>query len=73
MTTAEFPCSRCGGNSFDEGFVDDATNGRVRWLEGPVEYGMLGNTKKFGRTQRMVVALRCTNCSRLELIAGEIT
>lgn len=72
MTNEEFRCLRCGSTSCEEGFVDDTAQGRVRWIEGAVDFGLLGNTKKFGRTSRVVVAQRCTNCSRLELVAGEL-
>jgi hypothetical protein len=26
------PCLNCGGTEFEDGFIDDVSSGRVRWL-----------------------------------------
>ena len=70
--TSGFTCPNCGSTSFEEGFIDDVLNGRVRWLRGAMEIGFLGNAKRSGQ-QRMILAWRCTTCSRLELYAGDET
>ena len=58
----------CGGTEFEDGFIDDVLQGRVRWIEGEVEIGIFGNAKRSGPNW-VVVARRCTACSRLELVA----
>ncbi|XBB67671.1 hypothetical protein ABFU82_26790 [Nocardioides sp. WV_118_6] len=61
----------CGSTEFQQGFIDDARQGRVRWLSGLPETGLLGHLKTGGRVQRAVRAARCTQCSRLELYATD--
>ncbi|WP_211349026.1 hypothetical protein [Nocardioides litoris] len=65
-----YPCPRCGSTSFTPGFVDDTVSGRVRWLAGRFQRGLLGNAKGRGLGRGVpVLAYRCTGCSRLELFA----
>ena len=64
-------CPQCGGAAFEQGFIDDAVQGRVRWFAGRLQIGMFGNAKRSGRPKLPISALRCATCSRLELFAGE--
>ena len=64
-----FVCPNCGGTEFEQGFVDDDRQGRVRWLAGRLERGPLGNARKLGLRKTSVIAHRCVRCSRLELYA----
>ena len=67
-------CGWCGEQAFEEGFIEDsgqASRGRARWVEGPLEIGLLGGTALFGRQRRNVAAQRCTACGHLELFATE--
>ncbi len=68
-----FRCPNCGSTQFNPGFIDDTANGIVRWILGPIEFGLLGGLKRSGRQNRVIVSYRCTGCSRLELYAGEQT
>ena len=67
MTEGVLTCT-CGGTEFERGFIDDVMQGRVRWIAGEVEIGIFGNAKRSG-PNRIVLAMRCAACSRLELIA----
>lgn len=64
-----YACPACGSTEFEEGFIDDVSNGRVRWLAGPIKMGVF-NTRKMGRARRIISAWRCGGCNRLELIAA---
>jgi hypothetical protein len=68
--TPTVPACPCGGTEYEQGFIDDAVNGRVRWIQGPLVLGLFGNAKRSG-PKRPVLAMRCTACSRLELVAGD--
>ena len=62
-------CSRCGGQ-LSPGFIEDtgqASSGRARWIPGPLELGLLGGTKKWGKDRYDIDAYRCERCGRLEL------
>lgn len=59
----------CGSTSFEDGFIEDVAQGKVRWVEGAIEFGLLGNTKRSFRNHRMVRAVRCTACGQLVLFA----
>jgi hypothetical protein len=61
-------CPACGETDFEEGFIDDAVSGKVRWFSGRMRLGMFG-AKRVGLPRRTVRALRCVACSRLELYA----
>lgn len=73
MTSAQFPCLRCGNTAHEEGFVDDTVNGRVRWILGAPEIGLFGNARRVGRPRGVISAWRCINCSRLEFTVGEVS
>ncbi|MFC4056881.1 hypothetical protein ACFOWE_01150 [Planomonospora corallina] len=45
----------------------EASKGYGRWIEGPLELGMLGGAKRMGRQRWTIDAFRCTRCSHLEL------
>ncbi len=67
-------CGWCGEQAFEEGFVEDSgqgARGRARWVEGPLEIGLLGGTALFGKRRRDVVARRCTVCGHLELFTTD--
>ncbi|MGN0062912.1 MAG: hypothetical protein ACI379_01615 [Nocardioides sp.] len=67
-------CPWCGGTEYQEGFIDDVAQGRVRWLAGTFVRGLFGNAKsRSSLPQTVVTAYRCTTCNRLELVAGERT
>lgn len=68
MTETMMTC-QCGSTSFEDGFIDDAVNGRVRWFSGPMQTGLFGNARRSG-PKRTVLAWMCTTCSRLQLFAG---
>jgi hypothetical protein len=62
-------CLRCGGD-LDPGFIEDAgqaSQGRARWIPGPIETGLLGGTKRIFKERHDIVALRCSDCGKLEL------
>lgn len=62
-------CVHCEG-SLSPGFLEDSGQsapGSVRWIPGPLERGLLGGVKRFGKDRYDVDALRCDTCGRLEL------
>lgn len=62
-------CSRCEG-PLEDGFLEDAGEGgmgRLRWIGGPLEKGILGGTKVAFKERRDVVAHRCADCGHLDL------
>ncbi len=66
-------CPACGGETFEEGFLEDtgeSGKGRVRWIVGPLELGPLGGTKRFGRTRLELTGRRCGSCGRVDLFAN---
>ena len=69
-TPPAYACPACHSTEFEEGFIDDVSEGRVRWLAGPIEMGLF-NTRKMGRARRLIGAWRCVGCNRLELIAAQ--
>lgn len=62
-------CLRCQ-SPLEEGFLEDqgGTALRGRWIAGPIQTGMLGGTKVFGKDRHDIIAFRCTSCGRLELV-----
>ena len=59
----------------DEGFLEDSgesSKGRTRWIPGPIEVGLLGGTRKFGKPRLEVTAFRCRSCGVLEMVAHEL-
>lgn len=74
--TARAPgaCTLCGQELLDEGFVEDmgeSSQGYARWIAGPLERGIFGGAKRFGRQRFAVTAFRCRSCGHLELFATE--
>ncbi|MEO3794519.1 PF20097 family protein [Nonomuraea sp. B10E15] len=65
-------CTHCGEESLEPGFIMDSgqsSQGYVRWVEGPLERGLFGGAKLFGRPKWQVEAYRCRTCHHLELFA----
>ena len=63
-------CIHCEGN-LEPGFIEDAgesSRGNLRWIPGPLEKGVLGGAKRFGKLRVDVHAYRCVSCGRLELV-----
>ena len=68
-------CTQCGSADLEEGFVADHGRGSrlfARWVAGPIRLGLLGFAKVAGRPQAAIVALRCRDCSHLELFATQV-
>lgn len=59
----------CGSTSFEDGVIEDIAQGRVRWISGPMQLGLLGKPKTRGRECRWVRAWCCTACRQLTLYA----
>lgn len=67
-------CGWCGGQNFEEGFLEDSgggSNGRARWVEGPLQFGILGGPRLLGRPRRDVLSHRCTDCGHLEFFTTD--
>ena len=64
-------CPNCGSARFEDGFVDSASEGQVRYFAGEREEGVFG-VRRFGLERRTVIARRCLDCSRLDLFAGDV-
>ncbi|SDO75066.1 hypothetical protein SAMN05660199_02514 [Klenkia soli] len=66
--SAPVPCPACGGTDFERGSIDDVSRGDVRWMAGEPRRSWRDRAVPRGRSTG-VVALRCVQCSRLELYA----
>ncbi len=65
-------CAGCGG-PLDEGFLEDSgesSKGYTRWIPGPIEKGLFGGARRFGKDRIDVTAYRCQSCGLLSLYAG---
>ena len=65
-------CSQCGGDRFEEGFLEDAgqgSQGFARWIPGPLQLGIFGGAKKMGRPRFPVRAYVCQGCGLVQLYA----
>ncbi len=65
-------CGQCGAGELEPGFVEDAgegSRGFARWVAGPLERGIFGGAKRFGRERWEIEAFRCVGCGHLELYA----
>ncbi|WP_324189266.1 hypothetical protein [Nocardia otitidiscaviarum] len=63
-------CTSCGHHELEPGFLEDAgesSRGYARWIPGPLEFGLFGGARRFGKRRFPVTAHRCTCCSHLEL------
>ncbi|MFI0454072.1 hypothetical protein [Actinomadura sp. 6N118] len=70
---AEMKCTQCGSPDLEPGFIEDAgeaSKGFARWIAGPLERGVFGGAKRFGKERWLVDAFRCRQCAHLELFAG---
>lgn len=67
-------CPACGGESFEPGFVEDAgeaSQGYARWIPGPLQRGLFGGAKKYGKARFAIEADRCSACHHLMLFARQ--
>lgn len=67
-------CTACGSEQLEDGFLEDtgeASRGYIRWVIGPLERGLFGGAKRFGRARLVVTGKRCPRCGHLELFATE--
>jgi hypothetical protein len=72
----DFKCTQCGAIGLEPGFVEDSgegSRGYARWIAGPLERGLFGGAKTFGRPRWQIDAYRCTQCAHLELFAAQQT
>lgn len=67
MTTLTCPC---GSTWFEEGFIDDVAQGKVRWVAGEINVGLFGHAQRSGREHRFIRALCCTECGMLMMSAA---
>lgn len=68
-------CPQCGGDRFEEGFIDEMSvgNGRVRWAAGQFRAGIFGGARGRGIGRGLpVLAFRCQDCDRLELYVSGV-
>lgn len=67
-------CTNCGAEGLEPGFLEDAgehSKGFLKWIEGPLERGILGGARRMGKGRWAVSASRCGYCGHLELFAHE--
>ncbi|WP_232734020.1 hypothetical protein [Kitasatospora sp. CB02891] len=72
--TKELKCTHCGSSGLDQGFVEDrgeGSRGDARWIAGPLERGLFGGARRFGRPHFQIDAFRCPQCGHLELFARQ--
>ncbi|MFD8479981.1 hypothetical protein [Kitasatospora sp. NPDC059673] len=72
--TKDLRCTHCGNAGLDQGFVEnDAqhSSGDARWVAGPLERGLFGGAKQWGRPHFQIDAFRCPHCGHLELFARQ--
>lgn len=65
-------CSACGAEDLDNGFLEDrgeGSQGYLRWIPGPLERGLLGGARVWGKQRVPVHAWRCRRCGHLDLFA----
>jgi hypothetical protein len=70
----DIKCTQCGATGLEQGFVEDASEngcGYARWIEGPLQRGLLGGAKKMFRPHWQIDAHRCPQCAHLELFATQ--
>lgn len=65
-------CTMCGETGLEEGFLEDLAQGNSygKWIPGPLQLGILGGPKVFGKPRFAIEAWRCTACSHLELFVA---
>lgn len=67
-------CTQCGAVGLEPGFIEDAgehSKGYARWIPGPLEKGVFGGAKRFGRQRWQIDVFRCPQCGHLELFATQ--
>jgi hypothetical protein len=67
-------CSQCGTEDLHVGFLEDSgqsAQGATRWIPGPLETGIFGGAKRFGKERYQVDAFRCSQCGHLELFVTQ--
>lgn len=67
---AEKSCTYCGGETLEPGFIADygqGSQGYANWVPGPLETGIFGGAKLFGKERLEISAARCVKCGHLEL------
>jgi hypothetical protein len=67
-------CRHCGSEVLEPGFVEDrgqGAGGFGRWVEGHLQFGLLGGARVFGRRRRAIEAYRCVRCAHLVLFATD--
>lgn len=71
MPSVPMHCTHCQSRNLAPGFLGAMTqhHRHVSWVAGPMERGVLGGTKMFGRTRLLAEAFRCGDCGHLELFA----
>jgi hypothetical protein len=72
MTQGDQRCFGCGGVR-EPGFLEDSgehSKGYIRWIPGPLEKGLFGGARRWGRPRGDVNSYRCTLCGMLSLYVG---
>ena len=72
----DIKCTQCGAIGLEPGFIEDAgehSKGFARWIPGPLEKGVFGGAKRFGRQRWQIDSFRCRQCGHLELFATQQT
>jgi hypothetical protein len=63
-------CTSCSGQSLEPDFLEDSSRnstGYIRWIQGPLQKGLFGGARRWGRPRWDVEALRCATCGHVEL------
>ncbi|MFF4776013.1 hypothetical protein ACFY05_24465 [Microtetraspora fusca] len=63
-------CTQCGDPNLEPGFIEDSgehSQGYGRWIPGPLERGVFGAARRFGKPRWIIDAHRYVRCSHLEL------
>jgi hypothetical protein len=66
-------CTQCGCVGLEPGYVEDAgqhSRGYSRWIGGPLERGVFGGARRFGKQRWQIEAFRRPECAHLELFAA---
>lgn len=67
-------CTRCDWTPLEPGFVMDsgqAAAGFAQWVPGPMESGLFGGAKLWGKMRFQVDAWHCPRCHHLDLFVGQ--
>lgn len=69
-------CTRCDWSPLEPGFVMDSgqsATGYAQWVPGPMESGLFGGAKLWGKARFQVDAWHCPRCHHLDLFVGQQT